>query len=126
MVKCKVLWCKERPLQYKNGKFKVYCSTHNQYKNLASNASSRPWLMYKVEKILDDNFKCESCNFEPIIKYPNHPIKILSSLMDVDHIDPNIKGAPFGEIPSNYQLLCKHCHILKSHHDGDFINKKLK
>jgi hypothetical protein len=82
--------------------------------------------MYKVEKILNNNFICECCEFDPIKHYPNETTAILASLMDVDHKDPSIKGTFEGEQPSNYQLLCKHCHILKSHREGDYINKKYK
>ena len=44
--------------------------------------------------------------------------------MDVDHINPSIKGTPEGEQPSNYQLLCKMCHIIKSYSEGDYKPKK--
>jgi hypothetical protein len=46
--------------------------------------------------------------------------------MDVDHINSSIKGTPEGEQPSNYQLLCKMCHIIKSYDEGDYVNKKCK
>ncbi len=82
--------------------------------------------MYKVEKIVDVNFVCEMCGFEPHMQYKKETTEILASLMDVDHKDPSIKGTLEGEQPSNYQLLCKHCHILKSHREGDYVNKKYK
>lgn len=123
---CKVSWCNEETEFYNKTQRYAYCPTHLQYKKYAINAPVRPWLMYKVEKIVDNNFTCEICKFEPQIQYPNETVEILASLMDVDHKDPKIKGTPEGEQPSNYQLLCKHCHILKSHREGDFINKKYK
>jgi hypothetical protein len=123
---CKVTWCDNGTEFYNKTQQYVYCPTHIQYKQLAANAPSRPWLMYKVEKILNNKFVCECCGFDPIKHYPNETTAILASLMDVDHIDPSIKGTLEGEQPSNYQLLCKHCHILKSHREGDYINKKYK
>ncbi len=123
---CKVTWCKNEAEKYKNGKSKTYCSIHTQYSKLASNASSRPWLFYKVEKIVMGELKCEKCGFSPTQHYPNLNIRIASSLMDVDHKNPLTKGTLEGEQPSNYQLLCKHCHIIKSHEEGDFIPKHLK
>ena len=123
---CKVSWCTNESLKYKNGPSKAYCKVHMQYKQYAINAPVRPWLMYKVEKVVEDNLKCEHCGFEPYVTYPNENKKRLISLMDVDHIDPQIKHTPEGEQPSNYQLLCKHCHILKSHEEGDFKAKKYR
>ena len=121
---CKVTWCTnevvtgERP--------RSYCSTHIKYKEYSLNAGVRQYLMYKVEKIHLGHFKCEKCGFDPIATYPNHGLRQLSSLMDVDHIKSSLKHTLEGEHPSNYQLLCKHCHILKSHREGDYINKKYK
>ena len=123
---CTVSWCDNETKKGKNGQYLKYCDVHIQYKQYAANAPVRPWLMYKVEKIVDNEFACEMCEFEPQIQYPNETVEILASLMDVDHKDPKIKGTLEGEQPSNYQLLCKHCHILKSHREGDFINKKYK
>jgi 5-methylcytosine-specific restriction endonuclease McrA len=121
---CKVKWCDEESLKYSNNKPKFYCKKHSTYKQYVSNAPSRPWLMYKFERILENKLECENCGFNPIKHYPNENIRILSSMMDVDHKDPSIKGKDEGEQPSNYQLLCKHCHILKSHREGDYTNKK--
>ena len=121
---CKVTWCTnevvtgERP--------RSYCSTHIKYKEYSLNAGVRQYLMYKVEKIHLGHFKCEKCGFDPIATYPNHGLRQLSSLMDVDHIKSSLKHTLEGEHPSNYQLLCKHCHILKSHDEGDYNPKKLK
>lgn len=123
---CKVTWCNSETEFYNKTQQYVYCATHIQYKNLAANAPTRPWLMYKVEKILNNTFICECCGFDPVKNYPNETVGILASLMDVDHINPSIKGTLEGEQPNNYQLLCKHCHILKSHREGDYINKKYK
>ena len=123
---CKVTWCEKQDRFYNNGREMSYCSLHSQYGDWVSNAPSRPWLMYKLEKLLNDNLKCENCGFDPIKTYPNRPKRQLVSLLDVDHIDPSIKGTLEGEQPSNYQLFCKHCHILKSHDDGDYIAKKYK
>tara|TARA_R110001583_G_scaffold165185_1_gene317697 strand:+ start:455 stop:832 length:378 start_codon:yes stop_codon:yes gene_type:complete len=123
---CGVTWCNKSTEFYNKSQRYKYCSTHIQYKNWVSNANTRPWLMYKLEKILDNKIYCEKCGFDPIKLYPDRPKKQLVSLLDVDHIDPSIKGLLKGEQPSNYQLVCKHCHILKSHDEGDFIAKKYK
>jgi len=123
---CKVTWCNEKTHFYNKSQQYVYCPTHIQYKRYAANAPTRPWLMYKVEKIVDNTLICECCGFNPITSYPNEKVKILASLMDVDHKNSDIKGTLSGEHPTNYQLLCKHCHILKSHYEGDYINKKNK
>ena len=86
---CKVTWCNRQDRFYKNGREKTYCSVHV---NRPSNASSRPWLFYKTERIAEDKLECEHCGDNYPKKYPDVNIKILSSLMDVDHIDPSIKG----------------------------------
>ena len=123
---CKVSWCNTKDRFHKNGNAMNYCSAHSQYKDWVSNAPSRPWLMYKLEKILANELHCENCGFDPFKAYPDRDKRQLVSLLDVDHINPLIKGTLEGEQPSNYQLFCKHCHILKSHDDGDFIAKKYK
>ena len=123
---CKVSWCNKKDRFYKNGNEKSLCSTHSQYMEWVSNATHRPHLMYKLEKILNNELHCENCGFDPYEAYPNRSKRQLVSLLDVDHKNPNIKGTLEGEQPSNYQLYCKHCHILKSHDDGDFIAKKYK
>ena len=51
------------------------------------------------------------------------PEEITSTLLDVDHINSYIKHTEEGEQPSNYQLVCKQCHILKSYDEKDFIRK---
>jgi len=123
---CKVTWCKKEPLKYMNGKPKAYCNIHVQYKQYASNAPSRPWLMYKVEKILNEDLVCEHCGLDMVKQYGQENFKSIITAMDVDHINPSIKGTPKGEQPNNYQLLCKMCHIIKSHKEGDFIAKKYR
>ena len=123
---CKVSWCEKEPLKYMNGNPKVYCADHVQYKQYASNAPSRPWLMYKVEKILAEDLVCEHCGLDMVKQYGQENFKSIITAMDVDHIDPSIKGTPEGEQPNNYQLLCKMCHVIKSHKEGDFIAKKYR
>ena len=120
---CKVTWCNKEALKYKNGNSKSYCGDHIQYKQYASNAPVRPWLMYKVEKILDNAMQCEKCGYDAKTYFPDRPTNELAGLFDVDHIISDIKYTPEGEQPSNYQLLCKQCHILKSYDEGDFISK---
>lgn len=123
---CKVSWCGKEPLKYMNGNPKAYCATHVQYKQYASNAPSRPWLMYKVEKILAEDLVCEHCGLDMVKQYGQENFKSIITAMDVDHINPSIKGTPEGEQPNNYQLLCKMCHVIKSHKEGDFIAKKYR
>jgi 5-methylcytosine-specific restriction endonuclease McrA len=125
-MKCKVTWCNNKPLQYKNGNPRSYCKNHIQYTKYASNASSRPWLMYKVEKILNNDLICEHCNLDMVKQYGEENFKSIITAMDVDHIDPSIKGTLKGEQPTNYQLLCKMCHVIKSHKEGDFKPKKYR
>jgi 5-methylcytosine-specific restriction endonuclease McrA len=123
---CKVSWCVKEPLKYMNGVSKAYCETHVQYKKYASNAPVRPWLMYKVEKVINNDLICEHCGLDMVNHYKDTNLKAIITAMDVDHINPAIKGTPEGEQPSNYQLLCKMCHIIKSYDEGDYINKKYR
>jgi predicted HNH restriction endonuclease len=123
---CKVTWCNKEALKYKNGNSKSYCGDHIQYKQYATNAPIRPWLMYKVEKILAEDLVCEHCGLDMVKQYGEENFKSIITAMDVDHIDPSIKKTLEGEQPSNYQLLCKMCHVIKSHKEGDYIAKKYR
>jgi len=82
--------------------------------------------MYKVEKILAKDLVCEHCGLDMVKQYGQENFKSIITAMDVDHINPSIKGTPEGEQPNNYQLLCKMCHVIKSHKEGDFIAKKYR
>jgi 5-methylcytosine-specific restriction endonuclease McrA len=82
--------------------------------------------MYKVEKVVNNDLICEHCSLDMIQHYKNTNLKAILTAMDVDHINSSIKGTPEGEQPSNYQLLCKMCHIIKSYDEGDYVNKKCK
>jgi len=126
VCKCGVTWCNEETEFYNKSQKYKFCPTHNEYKEWVRNAPSRPWLMYKLEKILEGNIACESCGIDKREQFPDKPLKQIITLLDVDHIDPSIKGTPEGEHPDNYQLVCKDCHIFKSHDEGDYINKKYK
>ena len=124
---CKVSWCYNRPEKKNNNKLKSYCSTHIQYKEWVTNAPKRPWLFYKLEKILEGKGTiCEICGDNLQARFPNRSLKNIIQGMDVDHINPKIKGTQIGEQPSNYQLICKYCHLFKSIDEGDFVNKKYK
>jgi len=116
---CKVSWCNELKAFNAN----AFCETHQQYKQYASNATVRPWLMYKIEKVVNNDLICEHCGLDMIKHYKNANLKAIITAMDVDHINPLIKGTPEGEQPSNYQLLCKMCHIIKSYEEGDYTPK---
>tara|TARA_R110000824_G_scaffold78461_1_gene198051 strand:+ start:185 stop:568 length:384 start_codon:yes stop_codon:yes gene_type:complete len=120
---CKVTWCGGETEFYNKTQQRSYCKTHYNYKKYASNAARRPWLMYKVEKILDDALQCEQCGYDASLYHKDRPLKQLAGLFDVDHINSDIKYTPEGEQPPNYQLLCKQCHILKSYDEGDFVSK---
>jgi hypothetical protein len=119
---CKVSWCNEP----KALDAKAFCDTHQQYKQYAINATVRPWLMYKVEKVLSRDLICEHCGDDMVKKYPKVPLEVILSQMDVDHINSDIKGTLEGEQPSNYQLLCRMCHGIKTYEERDFIAKKYK
>ena len=120
---CKVTWCNNETEYYNKSQKYVWCPIHLQHKKYASNAPSRPHLMYKVEKIFNNELKCEGCGYNALHFHPNRPIKQIAGLYDVDHINSNTKHKLEGEQPSNYQLLCKQCHILKSYDEGDFVSK---
>ena len=122
---CKVTWC-STPIEEGAHHATKYCKTHRQYRAYGRNAPRRPWLFYKTEKIVDKNLKCEACGYDPRIFYPNRDLKTLSGLFDVDHINSNIKHTVGGEQPSNYKLVCKSCHILKSYDEGDYIRKDFR
>ncbi len=119
---CKVSWCNEP----KALDAKAFCDTHQQYKQYAINATVRPWLMYKVEKVLSKDLICEKCGIDKIKQHPTKLLKQIGSFFDVDHINPEIKGTYEGEQPSNYQLLCTDCHKYKSHEEGDYKAKKYR
>mgnify|MGYP003670185040 FL=1 len=121
---CKVTWCNSETEYYNKSQKRAYCRTHIQYKKYASNAYTRPHLMYKVEKVVSGKLQCENCGYDAKVFHPDRPIKQIAGLYDVDHINSNIKHKLEGEQPSNYQLLCKQCHILKSYDEGDFDKTK--
>ena len=125
-MKCKVEWCNNETESYNKKQHYKFCPIHIQYKKYAANAPVRPWLMYKVEKVVNNDLVCEHCDLDMIQHYKNTNLKAILTAMDVDHIDSAIKGTPEGEQPSNYQLLCKMCHIIKSYDEGDYVNKKYK
>ena len=120
---CRVTWCNSETEYYNKSQKYIYCQTHIQFKKYASNANTRPHLMYKVEKLLADELKCEGCGYDAKKFHPERPLNQLAGLFDVDHIVSDTKHTLEGEQPSNYQLLCKQCHILKSYDSGDFISK---
>ena len=118
--KCRVTWC-DKPRKARS----VVCELHSQYKTICRAAIrlDRPHLMYTVEKWGKGEHQCERCGFDPTISYPSLDLLGQSSMLDVDHIDSNLKGIKEEESPNNYQLLCKHCHIVKSREEGDCISK---
>ena len=119
---CKVSWCSS-VVDKDEHHATCYCTVHKQFRRYGSNAPTRPWLFYKVERVANGELKCECCGYDPKESYPDRDLKTLTALLDVDHIDSNLKGTEEGEQPSNYQLLCKHCHILKSIDEGDYLRK---
>ena len=125
---CRVSWCSNKSQLYKNGTPKPLCKTHSQYVKWCSNAAyyNKEYLMYKVEKFVKGEHQCEDCGFDPIKSYPDLPSKTQSSMLDTDHIDSSLKGTIEGELPPNLQLLCKHCHIKKSHREKDNVKKSLR
>ena len=63
---CKVTWCNNETEFYNKTQRYVYCPTHIQYKKYAANAPSRPWLMYKVEKVVNNSLICEHCGLNMV------------------------------------------------------------
>jgi hypothetical protein len=82
--------------------------------------------MYKLEKVIEGKLECECCGYKAENFHPNRPLNQLAGLYDVDHINSGLKHFLEGEQPSNYQLLCKQCHVLKSYDEGDFTSNKNK
>ena len=59
---CQVSWCNKETEFYNKSQRYKFCSTHRKYKEWVRNAPSRPWLMYKLEKILKgEGTICEIC-----------------------------------------------------------------
>ena len=117
MKTCCVPWCNNTLLV--EDRRNRYCDLHTT--KYCKNRPSRPWLNYKVEKFNKGEECCEKCGWKPDPKLPE---RCRYGLFDVDHEEPELKGTPEGEQPSNYQLLCKNCHTIKSYMDGDSIPKK--
>ena len=118
---CKAVhWCNLEDRHFLYGKPKSLCSLHY---NHPKNASRRPWLYYKAEHMAMGKLECEHCKVDLVKKHPDIDMWTLSAAMDVDHINSKLKGTLEGEHPDNYQLLCKHCHIVKSREEGDCISK---
>ena len=134
---CKVKWCNREIPKNQFGQPMgnvTHCKLHI---NRATIASTRPWLYYKAERSAMGKLECEHCGDSLPKKHPNVNIRILEGVMDVDHIkqptEEDIKNNPWydpttGKIehPDNYQLLCKTCHAIKSHGEGDYIPKNYK
>ena len=122
---CRVKWCNREDRFWKNGNSKTLCSIHVQYKEICMNASNydREYLMYKVENWVKGKHQCEKCGFDPIKTYPNQLTKAQSATLDVDHIISENKNVNKYENPDNYQLVCKNCHTIKGHNNGDNIRK---
>jgi len=131
---CKVTWCKNQSMKYKNGRPRTYCLTHV---NRPGNANSRPWLFYKAERIAGGKLECEKCGDNLQKRFPHRKLKDVIQGMDVDHIvkptEWDIKNNPWYNVktkkiehPDNYQLICKYCHLFKSIDEGDFKNNKYK
>lgn len=125
---CRVNWCNKEDRFYKNGNPEPLCSVHIQYKKYCKGAVGLPQIhkMYKVEKFVKGEGRCEKCGFDPIVSYPHLPTLGQTSMLDVDHIDSNKKHLMEHENPSNYQLLCKHCHREKSYLNGDSVRKDFR
>ena len=122
---CRISWCDDYSRKWLNGKPKALCETHEQYKKYCSAAVgfNKEYLMYKVERFARGEHQCEICGFDPVKSYPNLHSKGQSGMLDIDHINSNIKGTVKGELPPNLQLICKHCHIEKSHREKDYTRK---
>ena len=123
---CKVTWCNKPAEKYKNGRCKKYCTFHMQYRDWVSNASSRMWLFYKLEKLLVNDFKCEKCGIDKQKQHPTKTVRQVIQCLEIDHIDDGLKGTFEGEQPENYQQLCSDCHKFKSDENGDYNGHKNK
>lgn len=148
--KCKVPYCCNTRDYGKNGQLMDYCHHHKLLNLIVPSATWRkPHLFYKAEIIFNNAHELK-CNYDiwgdgtkcgdSKLKYlsvPDIDKKWIWGMFDVDHIKPatekDIKNNPHyypltGKIehPSNYQLLCKDCHRVKSHRNGDYNGVKNK
>ena len=121
MHTCCVSWCDQTFLKEANTKGRKYCDLHTT--KHCNNRSSRPWLNYKVERFNTGKDICEGCGWQPD---QNLSLACRYGLFDVDHEKPELKGTPEGEQPSNYQLLCKNCHAIKTYKEKDYLPKKYR
>ena len=83
---CKVTWCDNETEYYNKSQKYVYCPTHIQYKKYASNAPVRPHLMYKVEKVVNNELKCEGCGYDAKTYFPDRPLKQMAGLYDEETV----------------------------------------
>ena len=73
---CKVTWCNEETEFYNRTQRRSYCKKHYHYKKYAANAAGRPWLMYKLEKILEGKGSiCEKCGDDLCKRFPDRILK---------------------------------------------------
>jgi hypothetical protein len=148
--KCKVHYCTNEREFGKNGQLMNYCS-HCKKLNLLNKSGTweNPHIIFKNNIIFND-ITALKCNYDfwqdgtkcgdtkqKYLAVPDIDKKWVWGMFDVDHIKKPTKWdiknnkwycAHTGKIehPSNYQLICKDCHRVKSHRNGDYDGSKNK
>ncbi len=146
--KCRVHYCTNKRIIGRNGQLMQYCSHCKRLNSLNNSATWRmPHIFFKNEIIFNDitNLRCNydiwgdgtKCgdNKQKYLAVPNIDKKWIWGMFDVDHIkkptewDKKHNKWYFSytgkiEHPSNYQLICKDCHRVKSHISGDYDGNK--
>ena len=147
---CKVPYCDNKRDLGKNGQLMNYCFYHKKLNLMNPSATwEAPHIFFKNEIIFNDITKLK-CNYDiwgdgsecndnkqKYLAVPDIDKKWVWGMFDVDHIKKPTEWDKKNnkwyyphtgkiEHPSNYQLICKDCHRVKSHINGDYDGSKNK